>query len=452
VTDLSVTTLSPHVAADAGARVADLKARSFFRRSTIQTRLTIAFWGVGALSLVGTMLAVWQIGDLEQRAVAALRSVRLAEAEAAVAALQAQAAGARRLLLWVFTILTLITIPFVVVLLMHILRPMYGAVRIARKVADGDLTMKVRTGGTDEMARLMLALDDMTGSLRRIVSEVQRGAGAVAATGAQVRHGHLALSERTETQASTLEQTASSMEELTATVTQNADHAREASQLAHGAAEIARKGGAVVQQVVGAMGGLSQSARRIEEISGVIDGIAFQTNILALNAAVEAARAGEQGRGFAVVAAEVRTLAQRSAAAAKEIKALSIESAGKAHDGTRLVDTAGRTMDEIVTSVGTVSRLIAEIAAASDEQRSGIEQVNTAIGQMDQVVQQNAALVEQTSHSTEALHTQSAALLRAVAQFKLEEAAQAAAAGTNAGTRGRGGMDSRGAIEWKGQA
>jgi methyl-accepting chemotaxis protein len=218
------------------------------------------------------------------------------------------------------------------------------------------------------------------------------------------------------------------MEELTATVSQNAGHAREASQLAAGAADVARRGGAVVAEVVQAMGGLSQSARRIEEISGVIDAIAFQTNILALNAAVEAARAGEQGRGFAVVAAEVRSLAQRSAGAAREIKALSLESVGKAGDGTRLVDAAGRTMDEIVGSVGAVSRLIAEIAAASDEQRSGIEQVNAAIGRMDRVVQQNAALVEQATQFAEALHMQSAALLRAVAQFRTGHAGDAAAA------------------------
>ncbi|HYE39065.1 MAG TPA: methyl-accepting chemotaxis protein, partial [Ramlibacter sp.] len=261
----------------------------------------------------------------------------------------------------------------------------------------------------------------------RIVRQVMGGAGAVAATAAQLRAGHQDLSQRTETQASTLQQTASSMEELTATVAQNAGHAREASQLAAGAADVARKGGDVVGEVVRAMGGLSQSARRIEEISGVIDAIAFQTNILALNAAVEAARAGEQGRGFAVVAAEVRSLAQRSAEAAREIKALSIESAGKAGDGTRLVDAAGRTMAEIVGSVGAVSRLIAEIAAASDEQRSGIEQVNAAIGQMDRVVQQNAALVEQTTQFVEALHTQSAALLRAVAQFSTGHAGDAVA-------------------------
>jgi methyl-accepting chemotaxis protein len=209
------------------------------------------------------------------------------------------------------------------------------------------------------------------------------------------------------------------MEELTATVAQNADTARQASELAAGAAEVAVKGGEVVGRVVSSMSGISASARKIGEISGVIDGIAFQTNILALNAAVEAARAGDQGRGFAVVAAEVRMLAQRSATAAREIKALIGDSVDRVDTGATLVDAAGRTMAEIVGSVRKVRDLIAEIAAASEEQKAGIEQVNAAIAQMDQVVQQNAAMVDHASQSTEDLHTQSAALLRSVAQFKL---------------------------------
>jgi methyl-accepting chemotaxis protein len=332
-----------------------------------------------------------------------------------------RAAQATRQLLALFITLTLLTVPVCVALFIHILRPMYIGVRIARRVADGDLTVQVRTGGNDEMARLMLALDDMTRNLRRIVGEVVGSAGAVADAGEQVRQGQLDLSQRTETQASTLEETASSMEELTATVAQNAETAREATRLAAGAADVATQGGQVVGQVVQSMSGISESARRIEDIIGVIDGIAFQTNILALNAAVEAARAGEQGRGFAVVAAEVRSLAQRSAEAAREIKSLITDSVGRVESGARLVDTAGRTMEEIVASVRKVSGLIAEIAAASEEQRSGIEQVNAAIGQMDQVVQQNAALVEQTSHATETLHRHSGALLRSVAQFRLED-------------------------------
>ncbi|MBC5782451.1 HAMP domain-containing protein [Ramlibacter sp. USB13] len=345
---------------------------------------------------------------------------------AGAAALQGRAQRATWELLGLTGALWVLTLPFVVVLIIHILRPLYGAVRIARQVADGNLTVKVRTGGRDEMARLMLALDDMTENLRRIVGEVVRSAGAVADAGEQVRAGQGDLAQRTEAQASTLEETASSLEELTATVTQNADTARTASQLALDAADIARKGGDVVSAVVRSMDGISGSSRRIADIIGVIDGIAFQTNILALNAAVEAARAGEQGRGFAVVAAEVRNLAQRSAAAAREIKGLIQASAGEVENGAKLVDAAGNTMQEIVASVKKVSDLIAEIAAASEEQRTGIEQVNTAIAQMDEAVQQNAALVDHTGQSTEALHRHSGALLASVAQFRLAGEAEPA--------------------------
>jgi methyl-accepting chemotaxis protein len=515
-------------------RLADPKARSFFRRATIQTRLTLAFWALGVMSLLGTSMAIWQLHGMQDQEQHDLRAARLAgELHAAVSANTARAlalaratdpavpqqilpafrateqrldqlhgeladaigtdagrallrqageqrdayrhawhaalnsrAGAQALptpavqaldpalqsyaaatqallayqggegegaallegrarrasleLLALFVVLTVLTVPVVVALLIHILRPMYAAVRIARKVADGDLSVKVRTGGGDEMARLMLALDDMTESLRRIVGEVVRSAGGVAQAGTEVRQGQVELAQRTEAQASTLEETASSMEELTATVSQNADTAREATQLARGAADVAQQGGQVVGEVVRSMAGISEASRRIGDIIGVIDGIAFQTNILALNAAVEAARAGDQGRGFAVVAAEVRSLAQRSAAAAREIKELIGDSVGRVESGAKLVDTAGRTMEEIVASVGKVSELIAAIAAASDQQRSGIEQVNAAIGQMDQVVQQNAALVDQTTQSTEALQRHSASLLQSVAQFRLE--------------------------------
>jgi methyl-accepting chemotaxis protein len=263
----------------------------------------------------------------------------------------------------------------------------------------------------------------MKQNLRTLVGEVAAGARTVADTSAQIAQGNADLSQRTEEQASTLEETASSMEELTSTVTQNAENAREASQLAVGASEVARKGGQVVGQVVSTMTGISESSRRISDIIGVIDGIAFQTNILALNAAVEAARAGEQGRGFAVVAAEVRNLAQRSAQAAKEIKTLIGDSVGKVDAGTRLVDAAGKTMEEIVDSVNKVSNLVAEIAAASQEQSSGIGQVNTAVTQMDHVVQQNASLVEEAAAATESMKQQAAALLQKVARFKLGEEA-----------------------------
>ena len=303
-----------------------------------------------------------------------------------------------------------------------IVRPLHVAIRTAADIAKGDLSNDVRVRGTDETGDLLRALAAMTENLRKLVGEVAGGAHMVADTSAQIAQGNQDLSQRTEEQASTLEETASSMEELTSTVSLNAQNARQASQLAVGASDIARKGGQVVGQVVTTMSGISESSKKIADIIGVIDGIAFQTNILALNAAVEAARAGEQGRGFAVVAAEVRNLAQRSAAAAKEIKALIGESVEQVDTGARLVDAAGKTMQEIVGSVKKVSDLIAEIAAASEEQDAGIQQVNTAVTQMDQVVQQNASLVEEATAATESMKGQAASLLETVARFKLGKA------------------------------
>ncbi|GAB3665576.1 methyl-accepting chemotaxis protein [Ramlibacter alkalitolerans] len=298
--------------------------------------------------------------------------------------------------------------------------PIAQAVAVARRVAEGDLRVEVQTTRRDEPGQLLQAIGTMTANLRHLVGEVMNGAHLVADTSTQIAQGNVDLSQRTEEQASTLEETASSMEELTSSVTQNADHARQASQLAVDASQVARKGGEVVGQVVQTMTGISESSRKISEIIGVIDGIAFQTNILALNAAVEAARAGEQGRGFAVVAAEVRTLAQRSAAAAKEIKALIGGSVEQVDAGSRLVESAGRTMNDIVASVQKVSDLIGEIAAASHEQSSGIEQVNTAVTQMDQVVQQNASLVEEATGATESMKEQAAALLQTVSRFRMD--------------------------------
>jgi methyl-accepting chemotaxis protein len=297
--------------------------------------------------------------------------------------------------------------------------PIREAVATARRVAGGDLSVQAQAAGRDETGQLLRALSEMTQGLRTLVSEVAGAAGTVSCTSAQIAQGNLDLSQRTEEQASTLEETASSMEELTSTVTQNAQNARQASLLAVGASEVARKGGNVVGQVVATMTGISESSKKISDIIGVIDGIAFQTNILALNAAVEAARAGEQGRGFAVVAAEVRNLAQRSAAAAKEIKTLIGDSVDRVGAGTKLVDAAGQTMEEIVTSVRKVSDLIAEIAAASQEQSSGVQQVSTAVTQMDQVVQQNASLVEEATAATESMKEQAASLLRVVSRFDL---------------------------------
>jgi methyl-accepting chemotaxis protein len=300
-------------------------------------------------------------------------------------------------------------------------RPVGEAVEAARRVARGDLSVEIPTTRRDEIGHLLEALQEMTHRLRELVGEVAGGAETVADTSAQIAQGHLDLSQRTEEQAGTLEETASSMEELTATVRQNADNAREANQLAAEASQVALKGGAVVGEVVSTMNGISDSSRRISEIIGVIDGIAFQTNILALNAAVEAARAGEQGRGFAVVAAEVRSLAQRSAQAAREIKVLIGDSVQRVEAGTRLVGAAGHTMEDIVVSVKKVSDLIAGIAAASREQSSGIEQVNVAVAQMDHVVQQNASLVEEATAATESMKAQSSALLQLVSRFRLTQ-------------------------------
>jgi methyl-accepting chemotaxis protein len=306
-----------------------------------------------------------------------------------------------------------------------IVRPLHVAIRAAERIAKGDLAAEVKVKGTDETGDLLRALDLMAQNLRQLVGEVAGGAHMVADTSAQIAQGNQDLSQRTEEQASTLEETASSMEELTSTVSLNAQNARQASQLAMGASDVARKGGQVVGQVVSTMTGISESSRKISDIIGVIDGIAFQTNILALNAAVEAARAGEQGRGFAVVAAEVRNLAQRSAAAAKEIKSLINESVNKVDTGAKLVDAAGNTMQEIVASVKKVSDLIAEIAAASEEQDAGIQQVNTAVTQMDQVVQQNASLVEEAAAATESMKSQAASLLQMVSRFQLGDAQSA---------------------------
>jgi methyl-accepting chemotaxis protein len=302
----------------------------------------------------------------------------------------------------------------------NITRPLGVAVDLAKRVAEGDLTATVEVKSKDETGQLMGALKDMNESLVRVVSEVRAGTETIASASAQIAGGNMDLSSRTEQQASSLEETASSMEELTSTVKQNADNARQANTLAVSASEVAGKGGAAVAQVVGTMGSINESAKKIVDIIGVIDGIAFQTNILALNAAVEAARAGEQGRGFAVVASEVRNLAQRSAAAAKEIKTLIGDSVEKVETGTRLVDQAGTTMEEIVISVKRVTDIISEISAASDEQRAGIEQVNQAISQMDQATQQNASLVEEAAAAAEAMQDQSKNLAQVVSVFKLD--------------------------------
>jgi len=309
----------------------------------------------------------------------------------------------------------------------NITRPLVAAVTLARRVAKGDLSAQVEVHSKDETGQLLAALKEMNASLLDIVTRVRSGTDTIATASSEINSGNQDLSSRTEEQASSLEETASSMEELTSTVKQNADNARQANQLAAMASQTALRGGEVVAQVVGTMGAINESAHRIADIISVIDGIAFQTNILALNAAVEAARAGEQGRGFAVVAGEVRTLAQRSAAAAKEVKELIEDSVEKVEAGSRLVDQAGSTMDEVVGSVQRVSDIISEISAASDEQRAGIEQVNGAIVQMDQVTQQNAALVEQAAAAADAMQEQAEQLAGLVGTFQTGQEAVARA-------------------------
>jgi methyl-accepting chemotaxis protein len=299
-----------------------------------------------------------------------------------------------------------------------ITRPINAAVLVAETVAAGDLSSRIEVTSTDETGRLLGALKAMNDSLLNVVSRVRSGTDTIATASHQIAAGNHDLSARTEQQASSLEETASSMEELTSTVKQNADNARQANQLAASASEVARKGGTIVAQVVDTMGTINSSSRKIVDIIGVIDGIAFQTNILALNAAVEAARAGEQGRGFAVVATEVRNLAQRSAAAAKEIKELIGASVANVDTGSKLVNDAGQTMGDIVDSIQRVTDIMGEITSASQEQTMGIEQINMAIAQMDEVTQQNAALVEEAAAASQSMQEQAGELAAVVGFFK----------------------------------
>ncbi len=300
--------------------------------------------------------------------------------------------------------------------------PAYTAA-IAGSIAHGDLSISIETEESDR-GSLLVEMKEMRNSLVGIVEQVRRGTETIGTASREIAAGNIDLSSRTELQASSLEKTASAMEELTSTVKQNADNARQANALAATASDVARKGGEVVSQVVGTMGEINSSASKISDIIGVIDGIAFQTNILALNAAVEAARAGEQGRGFAVVASEVRNLAQRSAAAAKEIKTLIGDSVEKVERGSKLVGQAGVTMDEVVTSVKRVTDIMSEIANASAEQSAGIEQVNMSIIEMDSMTQQNAALVEEAAAAAQSLQDQASELARVVSIFKLSEGEQ----------------------------
>ncbi len=305
-----------------------------------------------------------------------------------------------------------------------IANPLRQAVALAEAVSGGDLTQTPSAEGRDETAQLTRALGQMVARLRTVVSEVRSGVDAVGTASSQIATGNLDLSQRTEEQASNLQQTAASMEQITATVRNNADNARAASQLAAGATDVAKRGGQVVGNVVATMEDISASSKKIADIIGTIDGIAFQTNILALNAAVEAARAGEQGRGFAVVASEVRSLAQRSAGAAKEIKGLIEQSVQKVETGTRLVAEAGSTMSDIVDQVQRVNDLVGEISTASAEQSTGIGQVGDAVAQLDQVTQQNAALVEESAAAADSMKHQAEKLALTVSVFNVGDSAQ----------------------------
>ncbi|MFJ3056641.1 methyl-accepting chemotaxis protein [Herbaspirillum sp. NPDC087042] len=314
-------------------------------------------------------------------------------------------------------------------------RPLGNAVAIARRVAEGDLSADIPSAARDETGQLLDALKQMNGNLLNIVREVRQGTDTISTASAEIASGNMDLSTRTEQQAGALEETASAMEELTSTVRQNADNARQANQLAVTASEIAQNGGSVVGKVVDTMGAINDSSRKIVDIIGVIDSIAFQTNILALNAAVEAARAGEQGRGFAVVASEVRSLAQRSASAAHEIKSLIDDSVNKVDIGSKLVNEAGQTMSEVVASVKRVSDIVAEITAASHEQQQGIEQINHAVTHMDENTQQNAALVEQAAAAAKSLQEQASRLSQTVGVFRLDASHMPAPAPTTTFTQ-----------------
>ncbi|WP_426161400.1 methyl-accepting chemotaxis protein [Pseudoduganella sp. R-34] len=306
------------------------------------------------------------------------------------------------------------------VLLKAISEPLAEAMDVAHRVADGDLKGQATKHADNEFGELLRALDKMRDNLAAIVAEVRGGSDTISSASAQIAAGNMDLSDRTGEQAASLEETASSMEELTSTVRQNADNARQANQLAVSASSVATKGGEVVEQVVATMGSINESSNKIVDIIAVIDGIAFQTNILALNAAVEAARAGEQGRGFAVVASEVRNLAQRSAAAAKEIKQLIDDSVGKVESGAKLVNQAGHTMKEIVSSIQRVTDIMGEITSATQEQTAGLEQIHQAITEMDTITQQNVALVEEAASASTALQDQANSLSKVVSVFQID--------------------------------
>ncbi|WP_050463303.1 methyl-accepting chemotaxis protein [Herbaspirillum autotrophicum] len=344
----------------------------------------------------------------------------------AAAEISAQYLQARNILIGLTALAILLATAIATLVTRSITRPITRALQVAESVAAGDLTSRFEAPLQDETGRLLQALQTMNQNLLTIVAKVRRSTDNIATASTEIASGNMDLSSRTESQAGALEETASSMEQLTTTVGQNADNARQANQLAASASAVAVQGGSVVDQVIETMSAIHASSKKIVDIISVIDGIAFQTNILALNAAVEAARAGEQGRGFAVVASEVRSLAQRSASAAKEIKLLIDASVENVDAGSKLVEQAGATMTEVVDSVRRVTDIVAEISSASQEQSDGIVQINEAVTEMDEVTQQNAALVEQAAAAAKSLQDEAAQLSQVVSVFNIDDAANAA--------------------------
>ncbi|MBV7502729.1 MCP four helix bundle domain-containing protein [Achromobacter sp. ACM05] len=353
-----------------------------------------------------------------------LSELQRADIDARAAEIEASYGNANLWIIVIGSIAVVCGLLMSVLLTRSITRPLSDAVRVARTVAANDLTSTIVVRSRDEIGQLMAALESMNANLASTVARIRTGVDSIASASGEIAAGNTDLSSRTEQQAASLEETAASMEQLSSTVKQNADSAKQANQLAAAASETASRGGATVSEVVSTMNAISASSVKISDIVSVIDGIAFQTNILALNAAVEAARAGEQGKGFAVVAAEVRTLAQRSAQAAKEIKVLIEDTVQKIGQGSGSAERAGATMQEIVSSVQRVTDIMGEIAAASAEQADGIEQVNRAVSQMDEVTQQNAALVEEAAAAAGSMQDQSADLTRAVSAFRLPGGAE----------------------------
>ena len=385
---------------------------------------------LAANAMDATRVMVREVRPVQRKWTDALNALALQEEKQnAQSKADAEAAfdNARNFMLGLLALAVVLGVTAAVVITRSLLKQLGGepgyTARIAGSIAHGDLSIAINTKESDR-GSLLVEMKEMRNSLVDIVAQVRRGTETIGTASREIAAGNLDLSSRTELQASSLEKTASAMQQLTSTVKQNADNAREANALAAAASDVARKGGDVVSQVVGTMGEINGSANKIADIIGVIDGIAFQTNILALNAAVEAARAGEQGRGFAVVASEVRNLAQRSAAAAKEIKTLIDDSVAKTERGSKLVGQAGVTMDEVVSSVKRVTDIMSEIASASAEQSAGIAQVNASIIEMDGMTQQNASLVEEAAAAAQSLQDQAGELARVVSIFKLAEGEQ----------------------------